>query len=324
MNKLWSEIKYWLVILIILTVAFELIASMILFRKYTPARSATAYLISNLITKPDVGQYSYEPWLMFRVADYHSDTVNVSGFERKSTPDTFIKAGSPDTVDIYFFGGSAMFGDGISDDQTIPSVFVSAYKAQNPATSIRVKNFGNLHYYSKQELMLLTSLLFEGDRPDIVVFLDGLNDFYPARMLYYDRPFFSYALQQSFDGKMFQKGNETFIDSTAELYNDPPGISAIDYNNELIAKYINNLRMAAQVCKIAGIKSYFFCEPVSFYTKANNEKSYKGNFNRFAYIYPELEKNKDSIPNFYFLGNLDLSAEKIATQILNAVKNDLR
>jgi hypothetical protein len=311
-KKLWSEIKYWVVILIVFAVLFELVASMILFRKYTPARFASLHIISNLFSKGSVTQYTYEPWLMFRVSDYHADNINITGFERGSNPATFIKYGTSDTVDIFFFGGNTMFGENLPDSQTIPSRFVAAYRNQNPQVSIRVKNFGIPHYYSKQELMLLTSLLFEGDRPDIVIFLDGLNDFYPARMLYYDKPYFSYALQQSFEGKMLQKGNESFIDSTVELHNDPPGVSSTDYNNALISKYMKNIRMAAGLCKSVGVKSYFFCEPVPAGLK------------RFEYIYPQLEKNKDSIPNFYYLGRLNQNADVIAKHMLTIVKNDLR
>jgi hypothetical protein len=342
-KKLWSEFKYWIFILIFLAILFELVASMILFRKYTPAKSAALHIISNLFKKAGAEQYSYEPWLMFRLSDYQSDSININGFERKSVPGTFIKPGSADTVDIYFFGGNTMFGQHLSDSETIPSRFVKAYQNENPSTSVRVKNFGIPHYYSKQELMLLTSLLFKGDRPDIAVFLDGLSDFYPAHMLYYDRPFFSYALQQSFEGKMFQKGNGSFVDSTEQFYDDPAGISAGDYNNALIAKYRNNIRMAANLCKAAGIKSYFFCQPVPFYKNSQGGKQYKGNYKRFEYIYPELEKNKDPIANFYFLGNMNENekekhnqeqyvdelnytpafADKIAKQILNTIKNDL-
>jgi hypothetical protein len=334
-KKFWSEIKYWVVVLIVLAVLFELVASMILFRKYTPARSAALHIISSLISKRTPEQYTYEPWIMFRLSDYRSHNININGFERTSNPGTFIKAGSSDTIDIYFFGGNTMFGQNLADSQTIPSSFVKTYQNENPTVSIRVKNFGIPHFYSKQELMLLTSLLFKGDRPDVVIFLDGMNDFYPARMLYYDKPYFSYALQQSFDGKMFQKGNENFIDSTDELYNDPPGISTVDYNNALITKYTNNMRMAADLCKTAGIKSYFFCQPVPFY-KNKGDLNYKRNYKRFEYIYGELEKKRDSLPDFYFLGNMNEAsysdklnyssafADKIAKQILGTVKKDLQ
>jgi len=369
MKKIWSEIKYWVFILIFLAILFELVASMILFRKYTTGKLAITHFTEELFKKgagqkmydmhklsrpgtsndinkliadetKDADQYSYEPWLMFRMADYHSKYVNISGFERRSVPDSYIKTGSADTIDIYFFGGSTMFGFNLADDETIPSRFINAYRQENPAATVRVKNFGVPHYYSKQELMLLSSLLFEGHRPDVVIFLDGLNDFYPSRMLYYDRPYFSYALQQTFEGKMFQKGRETFLDSTGQFYDDPPGINGNEYNDQLIKRYSSNIRMAAELCKSAGIKSYFFCEPVPFYKNTQiNAQSYTGNFKRFEYIYPELEMNKDSLNNFYFLGNLPGHekgnafidsmnyspefSEKIARQILNTVKKDL-
>jgi hypothetical protein len=337
-KKLWSEIKYWVFILMFLAVLFELVASMILFRKYTPATLASLHIISSIFKKENPEQFKYEPWLMFRLSDYQSDQVNIKQFERRSVPAAYIKNGAADTVNIYFFGGETMFGHNLSDSQTIPSRFIKAYQSENPSKSLCVKNFGIPHYYSKQELMLLTSLLFKGDRPDIVIFLDGLNDFYPARMLYYDKPFFSYALQQSFEGKMFQRGNETFVDSTGELYNDPAGIAEADYNNALIGRYGNNIRMAANLCKTAGIKSYFFCQPVPFYKRQAAEKNYKGNFKRFNFIYAELEKNKDSLPDFYFLGNMNEKEEEyldgpnyspafadhIAKQILSTVKNDLQ
>jgi hypothetical protein len=370
MRKFWSEFKYWLFILLVLAILFELVASMILFRKYTSGGLATTQFAGRLFKKgagqkmyelhklarPDSSeevnkmiadetfrsqQYAYEPWLMFRMANYYSNYVNINNFERKSVPDAFIKTGSKDTVDIYFFGGDNMYGYHLADHETIPSRFVEAYQKENPGKSVKVKNFGILHYYSKQELMLLSTLLFQGHRPDIVVFLDGLNDFYSSRMLFYDRPFFSYALQQSFEGKMFQKGTETFLDSTGQFYEDPAGIDPKKYNDELIVKYSNNIKMAADVCRNANIKCYFFCEPVPFY-KNNKpvDQAYNGNFRRFEYIYPQLEKKKDSLVNFHFLGNitenekqngfidntsyLPAFSNKVARQILETVKNDLQ
>lgn len=370
MKKLWSEFKYWFFILLVFAILFELVASMILFRKYTTGRLAAIHFAGRLFNKgagqkaydlhrqarPDSSdevnkmiadesfqskQYAYEPWLMFRMANYRSEYVNIINFERKSVPDVFIKTGSKDTVDIYFFGGDNMYGYHLADHETIPSRFVEAYKKQHPYKSVRVKNFGIPHYYSKQELMLLSTLLFEGHRPDVVIFLDGLNDFYPSRMLYYDRPFFSYALQQSFEGKMFQKERKTFLDTTHRFYEDPADIDTKKYNDELIAKYSSNIRMAADLCRNANIKSYFFGEPVPFYKNPkSNEHAYKGNFRRFEYIYPELERNKDSLPGYHFLGDLIQNemasgfidhtffspalAEKVAKQIFSTVKNDLQ
>ena len=93
--------------------------------------------------------------------------------------------------------------------------------------------------------------------------------------------------------------------------------------------------MATGLCNKAGVKSYFFCQPVPFYKYPHQNSP-----TRFSYIYPELEKNKDSLNNFYFLGNmlenekqnafvdsLNYSpqiAGKMASQILTTVKKDLQ
>jgi len=63
---------------------------------------------------------------------------------------------------------------------------------------------------------------------------------------------------------------------------------------------------------------------VPFYRNGDGKKDLKGNFKRFEYIYPELEKNKDTLAKFYFLGNMEVNADKIAMQILNIVKTDLQ
>src|SRR5437868_6553702 len=125
MKKLWSEFKYWVFILIFLAILFELVASMILFREYTTSKLAILHFTESVFKKGagqkiyamhnearpgvteevnkhiaddinEAAQYWYEPWMMFRMADYHSDYVNVNGFERKSMPGTFIKTGDTD------------------------------------------------------------------------------------------------------------------------------------------------------------------------------------------------------------------------------------
>lgn len=340
LKKLWSEIKYWLFILLSLGVLFEMVASMMLYRKYATGKFAITHFTERLFGKgPDdhsfARNFTYEPWMMFRVSDYHSERVNVSGFERKSAPDLYVNPSSKDTLTIYFFGGSTMFGPNLADAETIPSQFVKLIQKNNPVKSVRVRNLGIPHYYSKQDLILLTSKLFSGDKPDMVVFLTGMDDFYPARMLYYDRPHFSYALQQAFDGKMLQKSDPSFTDSTKEFYDDPAGVAPEQYNAQLYSKYVNNLKSASLMCDREGIKSYFFCQPVPFF----NYPGYKGGPTRFNNIYPMLEKNADSIRNFVFLGNLlkdetasaydglDYSpdvSQKIAGALYDSIKSELQ
>jgi hypothetical protein len=306
-KKLWTEFKYWIVILLFFGFIFEMVASMVLYRKYTTGKLAILHVTKDLFGSKSKDAYAYEPWLMFRAADYSSSDFNTKGFERQSTPAEDIVPGSADTLDVYFFGGSTLYGPSLSDAETIPSQLVKLFKASNPHRSIRVRNFGQPLYYSRQELMLLSKLIFEGHRPDIVVFLDGATDFDAPHMLYYDKPYFSYALQQTFEGKMFQKGGGHFVDSTSEYYKDPAGVDAHSLYNQLANKYTNNLKQASALCTKTGIKCYFFCEQKS------------GSSPRLTTIYSLLQKNNDSIPNFNFLKSSDRAA-----QILSTIKNDLQ
>src|SRR5690606_28823180 len=106
----------------------------------------------------------------------------------------------------------------VSDAETIPSQFVRLYQERYPeGQSIAVRNFGMPYYYSKQELILLSTLIFAGRRPDLVIFFDGLNDFYPSRMLHEDRPHFSYAIEQVFNEQSFQ-ANRSIVDTSDRYY----------------------------------------------------------------------------------------------------------
>jgi lysophospholipase L1-like esterase len=342
-KNVWKEVKYGLIVLFILFLLFEMLASIVFFQRQAGGKFATYSLIEKFTTKkPDVSlyhemhvrvrpdsskeaciaianeiwdanKYTYEPWLQFRTIDFKSPHVNVSGFERKTIPAEVSNGTSTDTLDVFFFGGSTMYGYNLSDAETIPSQFASVYKEKFPSgPNLRIRNFGVPYYFSKQELMLLTQLVFQGERPDVVIFMDGLNDFYPSRMLYFDRPHFTYAMQQVFDEKMFQKNRRTITDTSDRFYLDVPGVESTAYYNSLLAKYLNNIGQATSLCNKINAKSYFFCQPVPFFNypnRSNDPISYKDNYPRYQHIYPLLQKHEQSMNNFVFLGNM-LESEK--------------
>lgn len=371
-TSVWKEIKYWTFTFVALAFLFEMISSMVFRSRYVSPQPAIVHLASKFFDdKPDpsfyhkvhemvrpdssaeankqiadeiwaANKYGYEPWLQFRVIDFNSKYVNISGFKRKSIPEEFINPNSDDTIDVFFFGGSTMYGYNATDKETIPSQFIDIYKSKYPqGKSIRVHNYGVPYYYSKQELMLLTRLITEGKRPNIVAFLDGLNDFYPSRMLYYDRTHFSYALQQVFDDQVYHKKNRPIIDSSDQYYIDVPGMPAKEYYHALMTKYLRNVHSATSLSNQVGAKSYFFCQPVPFYNYPNRKNdpiSYKVNYDRYDYIYPLLDKAEDTISNFSFLGNMlqdekglpfvdqvhysPVFLRKIAQQIFDKIDND--
>lgn len=253
-------------------------------------------------------KFQYEPWIEFRNIDYTGKYVNVSGLQRASVPNAAINPASKDTIDIFFFGGSTTFGFNVADNETIPSQFLQLYKSKYPnGKSVRVFNFGTPTYYSYQELMLFTKLLFEGQRPDIVVFLDGVNDFWFAKASYYNQSYFSYILRQVFTQDVRAGGNFKFQDTADRMFKDPDNIPLEQFNNTLVDHYFTNIRNAKMMADMAGAKSYFFCQPVPFYNYPHQQQDpicFKDTNTRFSYIYPKIEKQADSLPNFTFLGNM--------------------
>ncbi|HEX6180658.1 MAG TPA: SGNH/GDSL hydrolase family protein [Chitinophagaceae bacterium] len=253
-------------------------------------------------------RFEYEPWIEFRNIDYQGKYVNVNALQRRSIPSQFINPNSKDTIDIFFFGGSTTFGFNVADEETIPSQFLQLYKTKFPnGKSIRVHNYGTPTYYSYQELMLFTKLLFEGKRPDVVIFIDGVNDFWFAKASYYNQSYFSYVLRQVFSQDLLSGGKFNFRDTADRMYKDPENIPLETYNNTLVDHYFKNIHNASMMAEMAGAKSYFFCQPVPFYKYPNQQKDpicFKDQHTRFDQIYPAIEKNADSLKGFTFLGNM--------------------
>jgi hypothetical protein len=141
----------------------------------------------------------------------------------------------------------------------------------------------------------------------VVVFLDGVNDFWFAKASYYNQSYFSYILRQVFSQDLLTTGKFQFKDTADRMFKDPENIALKDYNDTLIAHYFSNIRNAKMMADLAGAKSYFFCQPVPFYKYPNQQKDpicFKDQHTRYDYIYPIVEKNPDSIRNFIFLGNM--------------------
>jgi hypothetical protein len=146
----------------------------------------------NLLTAPDVpagrdepwradlgreiagawGRKRYDPFLGWRMTDFHGRYVNQENGVRRSYQAP--GADDPNAVTVYFLGGSTMFGAFQRDEHTIPSEF--ARLAEADGMPVRVVNYGQLAYVNWQEVLLLESLIGQSSRPDLAVFYDGYNE----------------------------------------------------------------------------------------------------------------------------------------------------
>lgn len=111
-----------------------------------------------------------DAFLGYRLGDSAGQYTNISDGERLS----YRPSGSGRRLSVWFFGGSALFGDGQRDAHTIPSEF--ARDAESAGILLDVHNYGRPATTMWEELELFQQLVGSGKKPDLVVFYDGFND----------------------------------------------------------------------------------------------------------------------------------------------------
>jgi lysophospholipase L1-like esterase len=110
-----------------------------------------------------------------RVPEYRGRYVSIDSASRRITPQP--TAPVTPVVRVYFFGGSTMWGTSQRDSQTIAAVASRRLQELAPdGERVEVTNLGENGHVSTQEIIQLLLELRAGNRPDVVVFYDGVND----------------------------------------------------------------------------------------------------------------------------------------------------
>ena len=94
--------------------------------------------------------------------------------ERGLRPTPGEETANGEAIRILCFGGSTMMGMGARDDHTIPAVL--ARRLTECGHRVSVTNYGQLGHNSTQEVITLQQLLKSGERLDIALFYDGINE----------------------------------------------------------------------------------------------------------------------------------------------------
>ena len=114
----------------------------------------------------------WQPFVYFRRKPYAGALIHVDahGFRATVNP-----THSENQRSVWLFGGSTVWGTGVSDAHTLASELARA-------GSVQVLNFGETGYVSAQSQLAFMASLRCADavRPDFVVFVDGVNDVYAA------------------------------------------------------------------------------------------------------------------------------------------------
>jgi hypothetical protein len=127
--------------------------------------------------------HHYVPFLIWGERPWHSSTINVDesaiGNLRRTVNPTDPACPQTQRKVIWMLGGSTLFGMGVPDMETIPSHLSRELNAAGSGCFV-VLNLGMEGYLTNQELILLVEALKTGQRPDMVVFYDGVNEAYAA------------------------------------------------------------------------------------------------------------------------------------------------
>jgi hypothetical protein len=187
---------------------------------------------------------------------------------------------------IFFFGGSTTMGIG-PDWATVPSYLEeSLTRSPIDGKSVRVYNFGRAWYFSTQERILMQQLLLKRFIPDMVLFLDGLNDFY----LLDGRPWNYDFFARAFGLGMTRPPGRTVLDAAMDrvrllpmtrltsiiqdkMFTTPdvplpiykPEQTARRDLDEVINRYVEHIRQVDGISHAYGIISLFVWQPIPGY-----------------------------------------------------------
>lgn len=339
-RSLFRKVSYILILLLVAFFLLESVLSIYYYQTYGSFRFATgglykkiatsfvkkeglsAYYKAQQMARPDssikmtqaifketqiAGRFQYHPWLLYTLAPFNGKYVNTDGIKRKSIPES--NTSDTGAIQVFFLGGSTMFGFNVADAETIPSYFVQLLKERNILLPIKVSNYGIPAYYSYHELILLTHLLNEGKRPVLIIFLDGLNDFRGPAATLYKKSLWDYRLAQTFTMDI-RRGNPKFEDSSNHIFLEVPKERVKSVSDTLYTNYIQTIEVIKTLASKYNAQSYFFIQPVPCFKYPNQAKDpicSQIKYEQYFQIYPALQKASSEKNNLFFLGDMLLN-----------------
>lgn len=125
----------------------------------------------------------YQAWVQYGPRIVKGEFLNIeldqNGIAIRHTPNPPVSDEGDLPIEIFTFGGSTTFGAGVPDKHTWPAYLSQILNERAEASGIdaciRVTNYGRVGYYPTQEMHFLLDVLRGGQRPALVLFMDGVN-----------------------------------------------------------------------------------------------------------------------------------------------------
>jgi lysophospholipase L1-like esterase len=266
---------------------------------------------------------------------YKTKYVNISPYGFRETKHRLIWPPDNSHLNIFFFGGSTTFGYGVADNETIPAYF-HEFAAKDQKEKVSTYNFGRGFYFSTQEQILLNKFLEENIQPDLVVFLDGINDF----LLVDGEPADLRSMKSFFNGTMdwlrlvcefkmlrlfplvkyLQKISSRRSEQSQQTESEKQfQVKPMEVISKTAQRYLKNIRIVDCISKEFGFENLFVFQPspyfkaqsVShiFYKTKVGALKYGKEYQEMGYQYMESQRqNLEDKHNFLWLADMQESS----------------
>jgi len=241
--------------------------------------------------------FMFQPWASFSEPPFASKHANVV-FDEKGFPvrKTLNPPADPakSAVDVFVLGGSTTFGYYVSDDHTWPTylstILNERAEREGLNVQVRVTNYGHATFYPTQETALCMDLFRNGYRPNLVIFMDGVN-WGPLE----DNPFHTAELARAFNslqhvdadlakqhfraqmvkwfpmfrlaGSLRQRffGSQSPESSPAEAVVEQPTKEEAERTQYVVERFRQSTRTSKRVCEEYGSAVMSFLQPDAAY-----------------------------------------------------------
>ena len=181
---------------------------------------------------------------------------------------------------VVVFGGSTTFGHGLADAETVPAIMAAALAQVGIAA--RVENRAVPGWYSTQDRIAFAEMLAAGTKPDLAVFVHGIDDFQHCRL----------PERTSWSGRLALAGLPVGLDTvlrqsslvalgqrligvtpSTEIDETPPNCAADADVDGALARLDANRRLISAMAESFGVKVLFVQQPVPTFHYDNAKRA---------------------------------------------------
>lgn len=235
----------------------------------------------SLLTGSAYRSKPYVPYSLWKEHPFKSETITIenNGYRKTILP---VVNRTDQKVTIFLFGGSTLFSAQVPDPLTIPSILARELHKTLPAVQLDIRNFGIDGFLSTQEVHLLIELLLAGEQPDLVIFYDGVNDFFHRVVANIPHTFYERFLGALDRKAAFNELLHSFLRRSAlaestglvrtQYPTDPDLI--VKRTEKMLAAYQNQMQLVETLAKTYSFQPLFFWQ-TNLFTTAKKQTAYE-------------------------------------------------